>query len=1061
MKKILLSVLLTIMSVFAMARLTGEKPLLQGITSSLVYFTNVGSDNNNPFCLNREISVNSDGLNISPSIGNGNIEITVKTRAANQTVNNRNAIIKSSLLSGGEKKKIVTLSANQPPVANAGPVQSVNEGVTVSLDGSASSDPDGDPLIYTWIAPAGIILSSATADKPTFTAPEVSTDTDFKFSLIVNDGTVDSPADEVVITVLQVNKAPVANAGPDQSVNEGASATLNGSASSDPDGDPITYKWKTVPGIALSSEYVVNPTFTAPEVSADIQYTFSLVVNDGLADSPADEVVVTVLQVNKAPVAHAGPDQAMNEGATVSLDGSASSDPDGDPLTYQWTVPAGITLSSKTAEKPSFTAPDVAINTSYTFTLIVNDGFTDSPADQVVITVKQVNKAPVANAGPDQSVNEGASATLNGSASSDPDGNPITYKWKTVPGIALSSESVVNPTFTAPEVSADTQYTFSLVVNDGLADSPADEVVVTVKNKSTAPTAATSSADNFCPGGSTDLNVVGGELGSGASWKWYTGSCGVTAAGTGATIHVSPTETTTYWVRAEGDCNTTVCAQVTVSVKKMTTIKTQPASAEIQYGCNAIVLSVIADGSGGLKYQWYKNKTNSNSGGTLIGGANQSTYQTPHNYQVGTYFYYVKVTGTCGSVTSNVAVITIVPQMASAVGDIYYTGPSVAWTTSPTSNTAAVSLSATIKNSDLCGDIRTAIITFTVNGQAIPNAQNLPVDFIDPNYPEKGGTASAIVQLNISKTASSEMFDIGVLITGNYTSGNFVPGVITIIKPKPGGLIAGGTLLCNSNSAGYVKGFGWSQLNFYVEYAMKGKSAANPKGKVSLLVASHNKADGTVDKYLHLYSIKSTAIISLNITALTNSATFSGKANISEIDPITGTSKSIEGNCLMVLDLKDINLTGKFNFIDLAAVTIQRNGGGLWYSNNWVNTKSKMTQICGGDITVTGTRSKTGNYEKSDISEIKPFVEKANLLVYPNPFSDKLRFEFISPTDTYARIDLYDITGHLIQTIFNNEVNAGVTYNVDFVPSTRLIGIYFYRMMMGKEVLNGKVLYSN
>jgi len=304
------------------------------------------------------------------------------------------------------------------------------------------------------------------------------------------------------------------------------------------------------------------------------------------------------------------------------------------------------------------------------------------------------------------------------------------------------------------------------------------------------------------------------------------------------------------------------------------------------------------------------------------------------------------------------------------------------------------------------------------------------------------------------------MFDIGVLITGNYTSGNFIPGVITITKPKPGGLIAGSTLLCNSNSAGYVKGFGRSNLNFSVEYGMKGKSVSNPKGKVSLLVASHNKPDGTVDKRVHWYSIKSNAIASLDFTTLTNSATFSGKANISEIDLITGTSTPVDGNCMMVLDLKDIDLSGKFNFIDLAGITIQRNGGGLWYSNNWVNTKNEMAQICGGDITVTGTRSETGNDKRYAISEISPIIEKADLHVYPNPFSDKLRFEFLSPTDTYARILLYDISGSLIQTIFDNEVKAGVNYHVDFVPSNISNGMYIYRLIIGTKVLNGKVIYT-
>ncbi len=285
--------------------------------------------------------------------------------------------------------------ANTASIANAGSDQTVNEGATVSLDGSASSDTDVDALTYKWTAPAGIDLSSTTAAKPTFTAPEVSSDTPFTFSLVVNDGTVDSPADQVVVTVKNVNKAPVANAGVDQSINEGSFVTLDGSASSDPDGNPLTYKWTAHAGITLSSLTAQKPTFTAPEVTKDTQFTFSLVVNDGTIDSPADQVVLTVKQVNKAPVANAGFDQSVNEGTTVTLDASASSDPDGTPLTYKWTAPTGITLNSLTAQKPTFIALEVIQDTSYTFSLVVNDGTVDSPPVTVKVTVLNVVKVGI------------------------------------------------------------------------------------------------------------------------------------------------------------------------------------------------------------------------------------------------------------------------------------------------------------------------------------------------------------------------------------------------------------------------------------------------------------------------------------------------------------------------------------------------------------------------------------------------------------------------------------------------------------------------------------------
>ncbi|MBV5314133.1 MAG: T9SS type A sorting domain-containing protein, partial [Prolixibacteraceae bacterium] len=394
-----------------------------------------------------------------------------------------------SLSSAVDQVVINVKQVNKVPVANAGPDQTLNEGATVTLDGSASSDPDGTTVTYLWTPPAGITLSSNTAQKPTFTAPEVATDTPYSFSLVVNDGNLNSIADQVIITVKQVNKAPVANAGIDQSVNENSLFTLDASGSTDPDNDVLTYLWTPPVGITLSSSTSQKPTFTTPEVSVNTNYTFTLVVRDGVLESSADQVTITVKQGNKAPTANAGTDQTVNEGALVTLAGIASNDPDADPLTYIWTAPSGVTLSSISAASPTFTAPEVTANTTYTFSLIVNDGTVSSTSDQVVITVVQVNKAPIANAGPDQSPNEGTTVTLDGSASSDPETDPITYLWSPPIGITLSSNTVQKPTFTAPEITADTQYTFSLIVNDGSLNSTVDQVIITVKQVSKVPIA--------------------------------------------------------------------------------------------------------------------------------------------------------------------------------------------------------------------------------------------------------------------------------------------------------------------------------------------------------------------------------------------------------------------------------------------------------------------------------------------------------------------------------------------------------------------------------------------
>lgn len=443
---------------------------------------------------------------------------------------------------------VITVKANQAPTANAGPDKSVMENSSVTLDGSGSSDPDNNTITYKWIAPSGITLSSATVAKPTFTAPEVSSNTNYTFTLVVNDGTLDSPADQVVITVKQENKAPYANAGTNQSINENSLYTLDGSSSYDPDSDPLTYKWTGPIGVTLSSATVAKPTFTAPEVTIDTDFIFTLVTNDGVEDSQADQVKITVRQVNKAPVANAGPDQIVDEGSVVSLNGSTSTDTDGDQLSYNWTAPVGITLSSATSATPTFTAPDVKQDTQCEFSLKVFDGNVYSTEDKVVITVKKVNKAPVANAGADQVVNEGSVISLNGGTSTDTDGDQLTYAWTAPVGITLSSATSTAPTFTAPEVAVDTPYTFTLVVSDGTATSTADQVIITVTQVNKVPVANAGLPQTVVEGtvvtldGSKSTDADGDIL----TYIW-TAPDGVTLSGTTTanTSFVAPATTTT------------------------------------------------------------------------------------------------------------------------------------------------------------------------------------------------------------------------------------------------------------------------------------------------------------------------------------------------------------------------------------------------------------------------------------------------------------------------------------------------------------------------------------
>ena len=283
-------------------------------------------------------------------------------------------------------------AANNAPISNAGNDQNISNTSRVTLDGSNSSDEDGDPLSYTWSftsMPPGsnAVLSNALTVRPTFTADLVGT---YTLSLVVNDGTDNSAADTVIITAASTNSEPVANAGPDQNVSINSTVTLNGSGSSDADLDSLTYSWSITSSptnsmATLSSTRRVNPTFVADRAGF---YVLQLIVNDGTVDSTADTVTIRASSVNSAPVADAGRDQNVSVNSTVTLNGSRSSDADLDSLTYSWsmtTAPANstATLSSTTEVNPGFVADREGF---YVVQLIVNDGAVNSAADTVTIT---------------------------------------------------------------------------------------------------------------------------------------------------------------------------------------------------------------------------------------------------------------------------------------------------------------------------------------------------------------------------------------------------------------------------------------------------------------------------------------------------------------------------------------------------------------------------------------------------------------------------------------------------------------------------------------------------
>jgi hypothetical protein len=348
----------------------------------------------------------------------------------------------------------------------------------VILDGSLSSDLENDTLLYNWqqISGTTISLNNSNIANPNFDAPNIN-DT-LVFSLTVSDAEFTSETDEVSITIQQANTPPSANAGPDVTITGLSTSSLQGSLSSDPEGDNLTFEWQQVSGqaVSLSDTQVANPSFTAPNQNTSL--IFSLTVNDG-EFSATNNVLVTIQAINTAPTADAGIDQTVQGLTEILLDGSLSNDLESSNLSYTWEQVSGtgVSLLNEETASPSFLAPN--INDILIFSLVVNDSELDSPIDTVLITVEQINTIPVAHAGVDRYVGSLSVVALNATQSSDADNDPITFTWTQLsgPNVLLNDIHAAKPIFTAD---TDGQLTFSLTVNDGQNDSESDSVKVVV-----------------------------------------------------------------------------------------------------------------------------------------------------------------------------------------------------------------------------------------------------------------------------------------------------------------------------------------------------------------------------------------------------------------------------------------------------------------------------------------------------------------------------------------------------------------------------------------------------
>jgi len=410
----------------------------------------------------------------------------------------------------------------------------------------------------------------------------------------------------------------------------------------------------------------------------------------------------------------------------------------------------------------------------------------------VTITVNSNSTAPTSASAAPTTICSGSSTTLSVNGGSL--GTGASWEWYSVScggtSVGTGSSISVSPTSTT------TYY----VLADGTCNTTACvSITVTVNTNSTAPTSASAAPTTICSGNSTTLSVNGGSLGTGASWEWYSGSCGGTSVGTGSSISVSPTSTTTYYVQADGTCNTTACVSVTVTVNTNSTAPTS-ASATQTTICSGSSTTLSVNGGSlgtGASWEWYSGSC----GGTFV-GSGSSLIVSPTT----TTTYYVLADGTCNTTTCQSVTITVNssstdPTSATATSsticegtstDITVNGGSLGiganwyWYEGGCGSGSSIGNGTTINVSPTSTTVyyvlaegtcnNTACVSVVVNVIAAPNAGtdgNVSICDGDPSinlFTELGGTPTGGgVWTNSGGTVVTNMFDPSTTAGDVYT----------------------------------------------------------------------------------------------------------------------------------------------------------------------------------------------------------------------------------------------------------------------------------------------------
>ena len=278
------------------------------------------------------------------------------------------------------------------------------------------------------------------------------------------------------------------------------------------------------------------------------------------------------------------------------------------------------------------------------------------------------------------------------------------------------------------------------------------------------------------------------------------------------------------------------------------------------------------------------------------------------------------------------------------------------------------------------------------------------------------------------------IYDVEV-VAGCYYTGTSATALLTVYKPN-GDMVTGGGYIIPDDSEGTFASTANKKANF--GFNVKSKPTGI-QGDVNYKFERQNKE----------YQIKSTSFNSLGVVI--DQSTGIKYAQFSANATLTCPSAGVNEAGVLYVTLTDNGEPGNNDYIGFTLW----NGTTLLYSSKWSDYYTEEMLIGGGNLVV-----HKGLMQTEEVEEviIPVTFEESPLTVYPNPTNDKATFKFVPGADSRAKIEIYNVNGVLVETLYDGNVVEGNLYEIEYKPALRNSAMLLYRLILDEKVFTGKLM---